>query len=211
MLSKPAVNTTINNFILHGGGGHARVVLDTLMACGFKVMCIFDPKYTGTLMGIPYAGNYRTDMFTDAAAIIAIGDNRTRKQAASETRHAFATVIHPSAVLSSFTQIGEGTMILHGAIVQAGTKIGKHVIINTRASIDHDCHIGDFVHIAPGAVLCGTVSVGEGALVGAGATVLPGIKIGAWSVIGAGSVVTRDVAEGTVVAGSPARMLKKYA
>ena len=209
--SGSAMDAATKQFVLQGGGGHARVVLDALLACGIKVLCIFDPQHSGTLMGIPYAGSYRPDFEPDAAVIVAIGDNRMRKQVVNKTRHAFGVVVHPSAVFSAHSRIAEGTMVLHGAIIQACTQIGKHVIVNTGARIDHDCRIGDFAHIAPGSVLCGQVEVGEGALIGAGSTVLPGVKIGAWSVIGAGSVVTTHVPEETTVAGNPARILKKHA
>ena len=50
----------------------------------------------------------------------------------------------------------------------------------------------------------------KGASIGSNATILCGITIGEGAVVGAGSVVTRDVAPDTVVAGNPARVLKKH-
>jgi len=191
--------------VLHGGGEHARVVLDCLLDQGIKVKGIFDPKFNGTLFGIPQLGPYAPDKFREASAVIAIGDNSTRKKAAEQTQHGFTTVIHKSSLVSSRAKIGAGSMILHRTVVQAQSDVGEHVIVNTGAQIDHDCKIGDFVHIGPGAVLCGTVQVGEGALIGAAAVVLPGVKVGKWAVIGAGSVVTSDVEPGAVVYGNPAK------
>ena len=81
------------------------------------------------------------------------------------------------------------------------------MILNTGCSIDHHNVIGDHAHIAPGARLGGNVTVGQGALIGIGAVVLPGVRIGAWSIVGAGAVVTRDLPDGVVAVGSPARML----
>jgi acetyltransferase-like isoleucine patch superfamily enzyme len=71
--------------------------------------------------------------------------------------------------------------------------------------VEHDCVVGDDAHISPGAVLAGGASVAAGAWVGANATVLPRIEIGAWAVVGAGSTVTRNVAPGLIVVGTPAR------
>lgn len=57
----------------------------------------------------------------------------------------------------------------------------------------------------------GPILVGAGAFIGVRAIILPGIVIGPHCIVGAGSVVTRDVPIGTVVAGNPARPLKKVA
>jgi acetyltransferase-like isoleucine patch superfamily enzyme len=48
--------------------------------------------------------------------------------------------------------------------------------------------------------------VGDGASIGGGAVILPGVQIGAGSLVGAGATVTRDVPDGAVVAGNPARL-----
>ena len=52
------------------------------------------------------------------------------------------------------------------------------------------------------------VHIMKNAKVGANATVLPGITIGENALVGAGSVVTKDVAEATVIAGNPAKVIK---
>jgi sugar O-acyltransferase (sialic acid O-acetyltransferase NeuD family) len=193
--------------ILQGGGEHAKVVLDCLLDQGATVLALFDPKYKGDLFGIEQRGQYDPLFAPEAHALIAIGDNAVRKKVAALTRHSFTNTTHPSAIISTRAKVGSGCMVLHGVIIQAQTVIGDHVIVNTAASIDHDCEIGNYAHIAPRAVLCGRVKVGEGALIGAGAVVLPGISIGAWAIIGAGAVVTKEVGEGAVLAGNPARQI----
>jgi sugar O-acyltransferase (sialic acid O-acetyltransferase NeuD family) len=198
-----------NTLILHGGGEHARVVIDAIKKCEIPLKGVFDPKFLGIVDGINFLGKYDPYEFPESKAIVSIGDNYTRKKAVSLMSHKFDTVIHPSVILGSEVNIGVGCMVLHGAIVQVGAQLLNHVIINTGAQIDHDCVIGEYVHIAPRAVLCGTVEVAEGCLIGAGATLLPGVKVGKWSVVGAGSVVLKNVPEYTVVAGSPARVIRR--
>jgi acetyltransferase-like isoleucine patch superfamily enzyme len=55
----------------------------------------------------------------------------------------------------------------------------------------------------------GPVTIGANAWLGAGAIVLPGVTIGPCSVVGAGSVVLDDVEPFTVVAGAPARLIRR--
>jgi sugar O-acyltransferase (sialic acid O-acetyltransferase NeuD family) len=194
--------------ILHGGGEHARVVLDCLLSAPVKVLAVFDPKFSGHLMGVPQLGKYDPAYSTSAFAIVSIGSNSVRKRAVATTTHRFTNAIHQSALVSTFSSMGIGNMVLHGAIIQAQSTLGNHVIVNTGAQVDHDCVIGDFVHLAPRSVLCGTVAIGEGTLVGAGAVVLPGKKIGKWVTVGAGAVVTADIPDFAIVVGNPGRIIK---
>lgn len=197
-----------SEYILIGGGEHARVVLDILLSQKIKVHALFDPKYSGKLFGVDQSGDYQPGLFPASRAIVAIGNNTTRKKVMSTVSHSFGNVQHSSAQVSPFAHLEEGTVLFHNAIVQANTKVGKHVIINTAAQVDHDCVLGDFTHIAPGAILCGSVTVGEGTLIGAGAIVIPGIKIGKWATIGAGAVVTQSVPDGSTVVGVPGKIIK---
>jgi sugar O-acyltransferase (sialic acid O-acetyltransferase NeuD family) len=195
-------------YILIGGGEHARVVLDVLLSGQAPVRALFDPKYSGELFGVPQAGEYQPEAFPNALAIVAIGNNGTRKRVVQSSKHAFGQAIHPSAIVSKFSTIGAGTVLFQGTIIQANAVIGNHVIVNTGAQVDHDCVIGDYAHLAPSVTLCGTVQVGAGTLIGAGATVIPGIKIGKWAVVGAGAVVTKDVPDYAVVVGVPSKVIR---
>lgn len=56
---------------------------------------------------------------------------------------------------------------------------------------------------------CKPVHICRRAWIGAGASILPGVTIGENSVVGAGSVVTKDVPADTIVAGNPARIIRK--
>lgn len=52
------------------------------------------------------------------------------------------------------------------------------------------------------------VKIGSNTWIGARATILPGVKIGEYSIVAAGAVVNKDIADYTVVAGVPARVIK---
>lgn len=193
---------------LYGGGGHGKVVLDCLQEQGAQVKAIIDNKYTGELLGVKRFTELPDTIDDNSAVIIAIGDNRVRKELSQNIRLPFANAIHSSARISRHALIGTGIMILHNVIVQIGATIGNHVILNTGAQVDHDCVIGDYVHVAPRSVLCGSITVGEGTLIGAGAVIKPGVRIGAWAIVGAGAVVVKDLPDYAVAVGNPARIIK---
>lgn len=83
----------------------------------------------------------------------------------------FATLIHPSAIISPTVRLGEGVHILASAVINADTEIADNVVINTNATIENDCYIGAHSHIASRAVLCGKANVGMQSYIGAGAVV----------------------------------------
>jgi sugar O-acyltransferase (sialic acid O-acetyltransferase NeuD family) len=197
-----------------GAGGHAKVVIGTLHACGFRVETVLDDdpsKLGASLLGIGVSGP--TDRLAEGLglpAVLAVGNNRRRSSLAGRfTGVEWVTAVHPSAVVHPSVQLGAGTVVFAGAVVQPDTHIGRHAIINTAASVDHDCTLGDFVHVAPGTHLAGDVRVGDGTLLGIGCAVMPGVRIGCWATIGAGSAVVRNVGDGLTVAGVPAAALTR--
>lgn len=198
--------------LLYGGSGHAKVIRDCVEAAGEKVYFIFDdnPDLTA-LDDTPVIGSYKPDFDIHEELIIAIGDNRVRKIVSGTIRHQFGKAIHPSAILSSYAAIKEGTVVMQGAVINAGTKIGKHGIINSSSVVEHDCTLEDFVHISPNATLCGNVKVGEGTHIGAGAVVIPNLTIGKWCVIAAGSVVCENIPDYSLVMGVPGRVVRSIA
>ncbi|MBX2819383.1 MAG: acetyltransferase [Rhodothermaceae bacterium] len=201
--------------IVLGGGGHARVVIDALLACNEQVLGFVDadPDKTDVeglrrLGQVEYiAETYRSDKVLLANGFGSIGMPGARLTYFEKYKQwgfQFISVIHPRAIVSPSTTLEEGVQVMAGAIIQPGVSVGENSIINTGASVDHDCTIGSHVHVAPRATLSGTVRVGDCAHIGTGAVVIQGIDIGAESMVGAGSVVVKDVEKGSTVLGNPA-------
>jgi UDP-perosamine 4-acetyltransferase len=202
--------------VVVGGGGHARVVIEVLLAAGWEVVGFTD---AGTPPGqtfgaVPCLGGDEALPAVRAAgvetAIIALGENALRARLAAAARDLGFTLgnaVHPGAHLSPSVRLGAGIAVMAGAVINAATTIGDGSIVNTGATVDHDNRIGAFVHIAPGCHLAGYVTVGDGALIGVGSTVGRGrpLAIGAGAVAGSGSVVIQDVPAGATVFGNPAR------
>lgn len=101
--------------------------------------------------------------------------------------------------------IGNGTVVLTNVLVENDVVIGLGCLLNTYAAIHHDCRIGNFCEISPRATILGEAQIGNNCLVGAGAIILPKVKVGNNVVVGAGAVVTKDIGDGCVVKGNPAR------
>ena len=127
--------------------------------------------------------------------------------------------VEPGAIIRDGAKIGRDSIIMMGAVVNigaevgAGTMIDMNVVLGARAIVGKNCHIG------AGTVLAGVleppgrnpVVIEDNVLIGANAVVLEGVRVGRGSVVGAGAVVIADVPPGVVVAGSPARVIKKTA
>ena len=195
-----------------GAGGHAKVVVATLQAMGKRVGgCLDDdPEAVGrSVLGVPVIGPVSRLRAYEGEAVVGIGSNRVRHALASRYPDvAWATVVHPAAVVHVSARLGAGTVVFAGAVVQPGARIGAHAIVNTGATVDHDGEIGDFVHIAPGVHLSGNVTVEEGGFLGVGACAVPGVRIGAWGIVGAGAAVVRDLPPNTTSVGVPATPLR---
>ena len=127
--------------------------------------------------------------------------------------------------------IGDETKIGTFVEIQGGAVIGMRVKISSHTFICEGVTIEDYVFIGHGVMFIndrfprstnpdGSVQTGEdwecvptlicrGASVGSNATLLCGVKVGEGAIVGAGSVVTKDVPPYTIVAGNPARVLRK--
>lgn len=203
--------------IILGAGGHAKVMIDALLASSAVIAGVVDPDLTLTgtnILGVPVLGGddvvnkFPPSQVQLVNGLGSVGLPVKRQQLFERFKglgYNFATVVHPSAVVASDVVLGEGAQVMAGAVIQPGCRIGLNSIVNTRASVDHDCIIGDHVHIAPGVTLSGGIAVGTCSHIGTGATVIQGISIGNGGLVAAGSVVTRDISDGLMVRGVPAR------
>ena len=199
-------------------GGHGRVVADILAAArlaGADVLPVGfvddTPALIGaTVSGLPVLGPIAAlGSLAHDGIVIALGDNRLRRSLTvqlASTGEQVRWAIHPRATIADSVPTTDGTVICAGAVVQPGARLGRGVIINTRASADHDSIIGDFAHLSPGATVGANVTIGEEALIALGASIVAGRSVGARSLIGAGAVVVRDIPDGVVAFGNPARV-----
>lgn len=102
-----------------------------------------------------------------------------------------------------------------------GMEIGENVRISLRARLDftnpRGVHIGDNTLVAFDSIIfahdmCRAMHtdtyIGKYCFIGAQAIIMPGVRVGDHCIVGSGAVVTRDVPEGSIVAGNPAQVVK---
>ena len=127
--------------------------------------------------------------------------------------------------IGDHTKVGTFVEIQKGARIGKNCKISSHTFICEGVTVEDDVFIGHNVtfinDMYPRATVeggglqteadwaCIPTFVRKGASVGSSATILAGVTVGERAIVGAGSVVTKDVPAGTIVAGNPARVLRK--
>jgi acetyltransferase EpsM len=204
--------------LIWGAGGHGKVAADTAMAMACYREITFvddDPARQGMrVLGLPVLGGSGelARLLSDRDELfIAIGDNSLRADAWRRVRSLdprLATLLHPSATVSRFARVGQGTLVMPRAVINAGARIGANCIVNTGAIVEHDCIVQDYVHLSPAVSIGGGAHIEEAAHLGMGAIVLPGVRLGCYSVVGAGGAVLDDLPAGVVAVGIPARIIR---
>jgi sugar O-acyltransferase (sialic acid O-acetyltransferase NeuD family) len=172
-------------------------------------------KQATTVSGLPVLGRLPDfEKFGDAQFVNCLGspsNYRIRRQRVEELGIApdrFATLVHPSAVISKRSMLGDGTIVYPHAFIGSGAQIGHQALVMSHASINHGVVIGEFAIVASGALILGDVKLGACSYIGAGAMVRQGVVVGEGSLVGMGSVVLRDVQPNHVVMGVPAKFAR---
>lgn len=198
-----------------GASGHGKVIAEIAELNGYREIHFFDDRWPALKNVEHWSVLGDSDALLKHATsydlvVVAIGNNHIRLPKIKDLEQAEAVLkplIHPSASVSGYAQLGLGTVVMANAVVNPFVTIGVGCIINTSSSIDHDCIISDGVHISPGANIAGGVTISEYSWIGIGSQVKQLVTIGKDATIGAGATVIHDVADDATVVGTPARPL----
>jgi sugar O-acyltransferase (sialic acid O-acetyltransferase NeuD family) len=207
-----------NKIFILGAGGFAREVLDILSdldriedVLGFlEENC----QREGELINEkPVYDLSKLNEFNgeNVRLVCAIG-TPLRKNVIEKTKQMgfkYETLIHSSAILSEWVELGEGCIICAGTILTSQINIGNFVILNLACTIGHDVIIEDYTTLSPGTHISGKVTIGKECFIGTGTVTVEKLKIGNNSFIGAGAVVSKDLPNNVLALGTPAKVLRE--
>ena len=212
----------MENIILIGSSGHARVIIDIIEKVNlFSIAGFIDSfrKSGEETYNYPVLGS-ETDIphliakHKITGYIVAVGDNWTRKKmndkvASLDLGLNLISVIHPSAVIGKNVSIAEGTVIMAGVVINSDSSIGRGCLLNTSSSLDHDCRMEEYSSLAPHATTGGNVSIGAFSSVSLSACISNKLTIGKHTIIGAGSVVLENIPDLKLAFGTPAKVIRE--
>src|SRR5690606_31603883 len=195
----------MKDIVVIGSGGFSKQVIEiieqlNLINQEYKLLGIIDDnkRLVGNeVLGYEVIGDTdyikRFSQQKELYGVIAIADGVVRKQISRKLNHVqWVNLIHPSAVVSGYTKIGEGNIICAGVVINPDFQMGNHSHINIGTTLGHDVSILDYVTVMPGSRISGNVKLKSNSMVGTGSTIIQGLTIEENVVLGAGAVVTKS-------------------
>lgn len=123
----------------------------------------------------------------------------------------FPNLVHPNAFVHRKklfdTYAGRGNLVFQGCSIQPGSRFGHFNYVNISCVVGHDVALGSFNSFGPGVILSGRAYVGSQCFIGSAAVVTAEASVGDNSFVCAASLVSRNVPQGSKVAGNPARII----
>lgn len=206
----------MKRIVIIGAGDGGRIISELAKQQGFKILGFIDDnkklqkKLVNGYKVIGTSNDLRK--FPGMGFVVVIGTDMQARNRLFETalraRLKPVNIIHQSVIVDKTAKIGQGVIISVGCIIGSFTEVKDNVLLFAGTILEHDCHIGKNV-CCSARVSMGRVSVGENTFLGINSCVLPGVVIGKNVIVGAGSVVLKDIPDNTVVAGVPARIIRK--
>ena len=208
--------------IVSGSGSITAEVTETALLLGYEVINLNPRDKSLSVAGKIFTLQDVTEEFLDLPIIMSSTeypefahlplDRRWVENHKKLFRHSesigfknWASIVHPSAVISSSAKIGVNVFVNANTTISSNSIVSDNTQINRNVSIGHDVTIGNFCNITPGVTVTGFTSIQDSVFIGAGTIIINGVNVGSSATIAAGSVVTRNVQSSTIVMGSPAR------
>ena len=143
--------------------------------------------------------------------VVAVGEPSVREimyQKVREKGVKLVTLIHPGVYIDETTRIGEGVVICEGVTITCNVAIGDNAYIQAHAVIGHDIQIGRHTVVGSNCQIGGADIIGERVFLGFLSGTSDHIRIGDDVIISAGAIVFKDLPDGVIAVGNPARIMK---
>lgn len=144
--------------------------------------------------------------------IIANGTPHNRKEIYDRLMSAnyqLATLIDPTAIISPTVKIGSGVIVRVSSTILCDSILEDNVLIQHYVGLGHDNYVGKHSVISSNVGIGGNTRIGEQTYIGLGAAIKDTLTIGNNTVVSMGAVVYRDIEDGVIVVGNPARISRR--
>ena len=203
------------------GVGHNTIVtIDLAESCGYTIAGLY--HYQNERNDDIYFGHRiigcNEELFTQNLHgknfAISVGNNDIRADLYNkiiEREGNVVTLIHPTAVVSKYSKIGNGVCVHALSVVAPDTVIGDDCVISHNDLVTHGVRMGNHCFMASNIVLGAYTVMRDYAFIGSGATIVSAKakELGEHSLVGAGAVVIKPIPDNAIVVGNPAKILDK--
>lgn len=205
-----------------GNGGVVASVIESGEVQGnqeFRVSGFLNDYEIGEIAGYPVLGQLKDwhklkQEVQFVWAIHPIGKNLDIEKAIEKVTippSRFTSIIHSDVFIAPTAQLGTGVFVMKGGYIGPRSVIGDHSMLMANVNFGHDSHCGKCCHFSVGSIVSSYVTIGDFSDVTLGARILEKVKIGNFAVVGSCALVTRDIGDGEVVIGVPARFKRHIA
>ena len=208
--------------VIIGGRGNGTVIASTIEDCkraGNNIECIgFLNDNEKEINGYPVLGGIKDKFWQKLPAdyffIYALSNVKQASERFDILLHLnipidrYATIIHPTAVVSNKAKLGKGVVLMPYTVVSPNAIIGNHSQMYAQSFIGHDSELEEMVFVANNASIGGRILIKNGAHIGSNSSILERLIINEFSVIGLASNVLTNVEPFSVYVGNPAKKVK---
>ena len=167
----------MHNIVIVGASGTGREVYISLTELGERenikgFLDLNNDALHNSKIDLPILGTEESytpesnDMF-----VIAITDYKIKKKITNILKNKnakFRSVIHPTAIISEYSELGTGVIIYPFSSISSDTSVGSFTIVNVGAAIGHDVTVGEYSFIGTNTVLGGWSAIGNECYIGSG-------------------------------------------